>query len=76
ASADVGYCIRCHVTVNPDPMHPLCKECYPKWKQFENPDYEEKFCHLCGKSTKSNMRKPSCYACYKAYKDVMAFPVG
>jgi hypothetical protein len=76
AVADIGYCIRCRVAVSPDPTHPLCKECYSKWKQFENPDYEEKFCHLCGKTAKSTTRKPTCYACYKAFKDVMTFPVG
>jgi len=76
ASPGIGYCIRCHATLNPDPTRPLCKDCYPKWKQFENADYEEKFCHLCGKSAKSTMRKPTCYECYRAFKDVMTFPAG
>jgi phosphatidylserine/phosphatidylglycerophosphate/cardiolipin synthase-like enzyme len=73
---EVGYCIRCRAAQNPDPTHPFCKDCFGKWKQYEKPDYEEKFCHLCGKSTKSSMRKPSCYDCYKAFKDVMTFPNG
>lgn len=74
--ADVGFCIRCRVKLTPDPSHPLCKDCYTKWKQYEKADYEEKFCHLCGKSAKSSMRKPTCYDCYKAFKDVMTFPAG
>lgn len=73
-SAEIGYCIRCKANVNPAPTQPLCKDCYTKWKQYENADYEEKFCHLCGKATKSTMRKPTCYDCYRAFKDVMTFP--
>lgn len=73
---EVGYCVRCRIAVNPAPMQPLCTACYTKWKQYENADYEEKFCHLCGKPTKSSMRKPTCYDCYKAFKEVMIFPAG
>ncbi len=52
-----------------DPAHPLCKECYSKWKRYENGDYEEKFCHMCGKSHKSSVNKPVCYDCYKASRE-------
>ncbi|MCI0559210.1 MAG: phospholipase D family protein [Nitrososphaera sp.] len=68
-----GVCIRCKADLKADPTHPYCKDCYGTWRQFENPEYEEKFCHLCGKPNKSTMRKPTCYDCYRAFKGIFTF---
>jgi hypothetical protein len=72
---DKGWCIRCKADLKADPTHPYCKDCYAKWKQYENADYEEKVCHLCAKPHKTTMRKPTCYDCYKQFKDVLSFAV-
>ncbi len=71
-----GVCVRCKGVLKADPTHPYCKDCYATWKQFGDPDYPERFCHLCGKSNDSTMRKPTCYDCYKTFKDVLTFPLG
>ena len=63
-----GHCIRCDTEIKLDPNHPLCKKCYQSWSKYSDPTYEEKFCHICGKKTKSSMEKPVCYSCYKKSK--------
>lgn len=70
-----GLCIRKGEEIKADPTRPYCKECYDIWKAYDNPDYEEAFCHLCGKPNKSTMRKPTCYDCYRKYRDVFSFPL-
>lgn len=76
AVPEKGVCIRCKRDLKTDPTHPYCKDCYGTWKQFENPDYGEKFCHLCGKSNDSTIRKPACRDCYAKFKDVLIFATG
>jgi phosphatidylserine/phosphatidylglycerophosphate/cardiolipin synthase-like enzyme len=71
-----GICIRCKAEIKVDPMKPYCKDCYGSWKQYENPEYEERYCHTCGKPNKSTMLKPTCYDCYRSYKDVLTFALG
>lgn len=68
-----GSCIRCKAEIKADPSHPFCRDCYGKWKHYENADYEEKVCHLCAKQHKTTMRKPVCFDCYKAFKDAFPF---
>jgi hypothetical protein len=68
-----GFCIRCKAAIKLDPKHPLCKECYSVWKKFGDPNFEEKHCHICGKSNKSTLLKPTCYDCYRTFKDVLPF---
>jgi len=68
-----GACIRCKAEIKADPTHPYCRDCYVKWKHFDNPDYEEKVCHLCIKPHKATMRKPVCFDCYKSFKDAFTF---
>jgi len=70
-----GICIRCKASLELDPKHPYCKECYSSWKQFENETYEEKYCHICGGSNKSTMLKPTCYDCYRTFKGKLDFPL-
>lgn len=73
AAPEKGACIRCKSEIKADPTHPYCRDCYAKWKQFDNPDYEEKVCHLCSRPHKATMRKPVCFDCYKSFKDVFSF---
>ena len=70
-----GVCIRCKAPLKVDPRHPYCKDCYNSWKKYENENYEEKHCHICGKTNKSTLLKPTCYDCYRTYKDVLPFSV-
>jgi hypothetical protein len=69
-----GVCIRCGHQLELDPLTPYCGNCYKSWKIFSNKEYEEKYCHICGKPMKSTLNKPTCYTCYKANKDKLEFP--
>jgi len=60
-----GHCIRCDAGIKFDAKVPLCKKCYQIWKKHSDGTYEEKFCHKCGKKTKSSMDAPQCYSCFK-----------
>ncbi len=46
---DFGYCIRCGEKINFNPYYPLCDECYQVWSQFSNVEYQENYCHRCGR---------------------------
>jgi len=70
-----GYCIRCRTEIKLNPMVPYCKKCFNAWKKYENDEYEEKYCHICGNSNKSSLIKPSCYECYKAKRNALEFPL-
>jgi phosphatidylserine/phosphatidylglycerophosphate/cardiolipin synthase-like enzyme len=70
-----GFCIRCHAEIKLNPMVPYCKSCYNTWKKYEDNEYEEKFCHICGKANKSTLNKPVCFSCYKANKNTLEFPL-
>jgi len=70
-----GFCIRCGEKIKLNPMAPYCLKCFNSWKKFENEEYEEKFCHICGKPNNSSLIKPSCYGCYTANKNVLEFPL-
>jgi hypothetical protein len=70
-----GFCVRCKKKLKADPMHPYCKDCYATWRKYEDPDYEENYCHLCGNSATSSMSKPTCYRCYKSFNAVLDFPL-
>lgn len=59
-----GTCIRCGVDIQFNTDRPCCYGCYQSWAKWGNKDYEENFCHACGKETPSSMAKPLCQACY------------
>ncbi len=62
-----GFCIRCGGKIKYDTEKPYCKDCYSVWADFENPDYEEQFCHECGSEYgHATMEKPLCRHCYVA----------
>lgn len=62
---EFGYCIRCAEKIPFNPVRPLCDKCYQIWAKNANPEYPEKYCHVCGKSSKQSYEKPVCYTCYK-----------
>jgi phosphatidylserine/phosphatidylglycerophosphate/cardiolipin synthase-like enzyme len=60
-----GYCIRCKTPIDSNLEKPYCLAHYKSWSKYSNDEYEEKYCHVCGKSHKSSLLKPACYRCYK-----------
>lgn len=69
SSSESGYCIRCRKEIAFNPSTPYCLDCYKIWRRFENPAYQEKFCHCCGKEHLSMLNKPVCYDCFKQHKE-------
>ena len=70
-----GFCIRCKTGVKvaaPEPT-PYCRNCYRSWNRSKDPEYKEKYCHLCGNENSTSFSKPLCLACYRKYKDVFEF---
>lgn len=60
-----GYCIRCDSKIPFNPDKPYCPTCFKEWSQWENPDYEEEYCHKCGKHKVTTIERPLCNACYR-----------
>jgi hypothetical protein len=60
-----GYCIRCEERIDFKPTKPYCGSCFSTWAQYENPDYVENVCHLCGEYEETSMNKPLDYDCFK-----------
>lgn len=68
-----GFCIRCKKTIKLDPQSPYCYTCFKVWKRFENSEYEENYCHICGEENVSTMQKPACYGCFKINRQKLTF---
>lgn len=65
-TAKQGFCIRCGKSIDYDVDAPHCLDCYRVWKKHKNPEYQEEYCHSCGKLTKwITKAKPRCSACYE-----------
>ena len=64
-TAITGHCIRCGTGIALDPSRPYCRDCFDVWKQWEDPEYKEKYCHWCGKPTKTTIEYPLCRTCYR-----------
>ena len=60
-----GHCIRCKSVIPLDPSKPYCRDCYDVWNKWKDPEYEEKYCHWCGKPTKTTIEYPLCRPCYR-----------
>ena len=60
-----GVCIRDGGRMDFNAARPLCAKCYLEWARYKNEDYVEKYCHSCGKLTKTTYARPLCAACYK-----------
>jgi hypothetical protein len=70
-AGDAAYCIRCH---KPMAMYniekPYCAKCYAIWARYGNVKYQEKYCHVCGRSDTKNpisFEKPLCKDCFNEY---------
>jgi hypothetical protein len=64
-SAVNGFCIRGGEIIPLDTTHPLCLKHYNVWKEHSDPEYKEKYCHMCGKLYKTSLSKPLCLSCFK-----------
>lgn len=64
-------CIRCAQALYLDPtklngpLKPLCDECYDVWAEYENEDYPERFCYVCGRPWETSYAKPLCLGCFR-----------
>ena len=67
AASATGHCIRCGVGMPLNPEKPLCAKDYKSWNRFQDPDYEEEYCHLCGEEHDTSMAKPLCRRCWRAF---------
>lgn len=64
-SAVNGFCIRGGEIIPLDTTHPLCLKHYNVWKEHSDPEYKEKYCHMCGQLYKTSLSKPLCLSCFK-----------
>ncbi|MGA2663625.1 MAG: phospholipase D-like domain-containing protein [Nitrososphaerales archaeon] len=64
-ATQMAFCIRDASSIPFDTSRPLCEKCYPKWAKYRNNDYEEAYCHSCGKRKETTFAKPLCLDCYK-----------
>ena len=60
-----GICIRDGSKMAFNAIRPLCAKCYLEWARYKNEDYEERYCHSCGRRTKTTYARPLCRDCYK-----------
>ncbi len=65
ASKEGGFCIRCCKGISFSEAHPYCRPHYDKWAEYENADYEDRYCHGCGDEYPATKRKPLCRSCFK-----------
>ena len=68
-----GFCVRCRTALPANPDKPYCAAHYKSWKRYNNRDYTEKYCHLCGEPHGSTLRLPVCGACHAKHKTHFAF---
>ncbi len=66
-----GFCIRCGKKIDLDSETYYCDACYTRWKQYNNPNYQEKYCHICGKPEQTSAYKPVCKDCFPGSSDVI-----
>lgn len=60
-----GYCIRCKDPIPLSRDRPHCNDCYWTWSAFENYEYEEKYCHVCGANSSTSKARPLCNDCFR-----------
>jgi len=63
-SKEGGHCIRCCKDIPFSDAHPYCRPHYEKWAEYENPNYEDRYCHGCGDEYPATKRKPLCRSCF------------
>lgn len=62
-----GFCIRTGINIPFNTAKPLCYEAFQSWSQYQNPDYQEKYCHGCRKDWRTSVRRPLCPECINKY---------
>ena len=60
-----GTCIRRGEEIDFDPKKPMCNKCYQLWAEYNNPDYQERYCHSCGKEREVTLARPLCRDCFR-----------
>jgi hypothetical protein len=61
-----GVCIRCKTSVPRNPYRPLCNTCYGVWSSYQaDADYQEQWCHICGRQDATSVNRPLCWRCYR-----------
>lgn len=63
-----GVCIRCGDSIAANAGRPYCGDHYRSWNRYKNLEWEEKYCHTCGKEQTATMAKPLCLVCYRKFK--------
>ena len=66
-----GSCIRCKAEIETDPSEPYCDRCFQSWNRFQDENYPEKHCHVCGDQYPATMANPLCLVCYRKYNDFL-----
>ncbi len=59
-----GFCIRCGKHIGISSQTCYCEPCLKSWMQYKNPNYNERFCHICGKESRTTAYRPVCDNCY------------
>lgn len=62
--APAGHCIRCAGSIPLNSERPYCADDFETWRQYNNENFEDKYCHRCGRQHPATMRKPLCRDCY------------
>ena len=69
-----GFCIHCRCELPLNPSRPLCYSCYRNRPYWDDYNYAENFCHICGKEISSHNRydsisfsNPVCNNCRNRY---------
>jgi phosphatidylserine/phosphatidylglycerophosphate/cardiolipin synthase-like enzyme len=66
--AQMAFCIRDGNRMTFNASRPLCDKCFPKWARYKNMNYQESYCHSCGRSIETTFARPFCLDCYKKLK--------
>ena len=61
---EAGVCIRKGESIEFDLSNPYCDKCFRSWVKYENREYQETTCHICGREGPSTMDSPICAYCY------------
>ena len=66
-----GFCIRCGKKIDIESNTYYCDLCFTRWKQYNNPNYQEKYCHICGKPAQTSAYRPVCKDCFPGSSEMI-----
>ncbi len=66
-----GFCIRCGKKIDIKSDTYYCDNCFTRWKQYNNPNYQEKYCHICGKPNQTSAYRPVCKDCFPGSSEII-----